>query len=103
MPTTAAHMAARSDNDLVARLVAQAEMMDVPADWIMQNIVKLIQVPIADGQTITDVHAFAAQHRREYIAATPDPAGADPAAVIDAYLEAAITAVRDAATTPPTD
>lgn len=96
MPTTAQHIAARSDNDLLARFIAKAEMMpDVPAEWIQQNIVKLIQVPVAEGKTITDVHAFAAGSREAYIAATPPSPGVNPAAVLDSYLEAAILAVKN--------
>lgn len=96
MPTTQQHIAARSDTDLIERFTAKAEMMglDTPGTFVHDNMVKLIQVPVSEGKTITDVHAYAAQHRREYIDATPAPAGADPAAVIDDYLEAAIIAVR---------
>lgn len=99
MPTTAEHMAARSDNDLIARLIAQAEMMGVPTDWVMSNLVQLIQAPVTDeGATITSVHAYAAGARAEHIAATPPPPGLNPSAVLDSYLAAAILAVQNPAT-----
>lgn len=94
MSTTAEHIAARSDSDLIARFVAKAEMLGIPAPatFINENLVTLIRSEAADGKTIVDVHAYAARAREQYITATPPPAGQDPAAVLDAYLEAAIAA-----------
>lgn len=98
--TTAQHIAARNDVDLLQRFIAKAEMMGVesPTSFIQNNMAKLISVDIDTSQeglqTITDVYAYADAIRTEHVAATPPPPGQNPAAVNDPQLEAAILAVQ---------
>lgn len=96
MPTTAQHMNARSDVDLMARFTAMAEMMELPnpAGWVQVNMPKLITQEVENGQTITDVHAYADETRNNYIAATPPPPGLNPGAVLDSHLRTAIEALQ---------
>jgi len=68
MATTAQHIAARNDTDLLARLVAAAEMAEA-------------------HRAIADVHAYAVSQQ-------PPPPGANPAAVTDAQLTTAVQAVH---------
>jgi len=95
MATTTQHIAARNDPDLLDRFIAAAEQAGVEdASRIVQtNMGKLVTQPVGDGQVIADVHAFAANAREEYIAATPERAGANLAAVTDAQLASAIAAI----------
>lgn len=95
MPTTAQHMNARGDAELQARLIAKAEMMDVPnpAGWVQANMAQLITQEVDAPQTITDVFAYADEVRRTYIEATPPTPGSNPGAVTDIHLETAITAL----------
>lgn len=107
MATTSEHIAARGDNDLFARLVAAAEMQDIPnaSAWVQQNMGRLISTPVQDGQNITDVYAYAANVRKEYLA--DDRAmspGLNPGAVTDAHMATAITALLTPVTPPsPTE
>lgn len=98
MATTTQHINAKADQDLGARLVAQAEMMEIPnaSSWVYSNLPALISTEVSAGQSIADVHAYASTVRENYIAATPPPAGADDTIITDAYLAAAITAVQAA-------
>ena len=94
MASTAEHIAARGDNDLFARLVAAAEMQDIPnaSAWVQQNMGRLISTPVQDGQNITDVYSYAANVRKEYLA--DDRAmspGLNPGAVTDAHMLTALT------------
>lgn len=93
--TTAQHIAARDDEDLVARLVAAAEQAHIPepAQFVRTNIGKIISTPIEGTSTITTVYAYAAQVRADAVAQLPLPAGINPAAVTDAQLTSAISAV----------
>ena len=93
MATTAQHIAARDDADLIARLVAAAEMADITdADQrVRSNLGSLIAVVVQDGQTVADVHAYAADVRRQYLAADQAlPPGQNPGAVTDAHLATAV-------------
>lgn len=102
MPSTAEHINARGDVDLQARLVAMAEMQDIPnpAGWVMANMPQLITQPVDGDQTITSVHAYASNARDTYIAATPPPPGMNPGAVLDAHLLTAITTLHAEQTAP---
>jgi len=88
MATTAQHIAARNDADLLARLVAAAEMAGVPAaqQWTEAHRGALVAADIG-GTTIADVHAYAVSQQ-------PPPPGANPAAVTDAQLTTAVQAVH---------
>lgn len=96
MATTAQHIAARDDRDLVERLVAAAEIAGIPrADvWVTNNVGRLIAADVADGQTVADVHAYADTVRTQALANVPPPPGLDPAAVTDTHLATAVTTVR---------
>jgi len=93
--TTAQHIAARDDQDLVARLVAVAEQqhIDNPEQFVRTNVGKLISTDIGGGSTITSVHAYASTVRQEAVDQLPPSAGANPAAVTDAQLAQAVSAV----------
>lgn len=95
MATTADHMAARGDADLLARFIARAEQLGVEnaSSWVQANMGQLIGQKIDGTQTVTDVYAYAANVRREYIAATPQRPGENMGAVTDSHLETAITAL----------
>lgn len=92
--TTAQHMAARDDADLVARLVAAAEQahIDNAESWVRQNVGKLISTDIG-GTTVTAVHAYASTVYNDAVAALPETPGSNPAAVTDAQLTQAVQAV----------
>lgn len=93
--TTAQHIAARDDSDLVARLVAAAEQahIDNPEAFVRTNIGRIISTDIGSGTTITAVHAYADLNYQNAIAALPKKPGLDPAAVTDQQLSQAIQAV----------
>ena len=95
MATTADHMAARGDADLLARFIARAEQLGVEnaSSWIQAHMGQLIGQKIDGNQTVTDVYAYAANVRREYIAATPQRPGENMGAVTDSHLEVAIQAL----------
>ena len=92
--TTAQHIAARNDQDLRDRLVAVAEQAQVPnaASFVDQNLGKLVSADIG-GTTVTAVHAYASQVYQDAVAALPPKPGLNPAAVTDAQLADAVTAV----------
>lgn len=93
--TTAQHIAARNDKDLKERMVAAAEQahIDNPELFVDQNIGKLISTPVEGESTITTVHAYAADVRRQAVEALPPAPGLNPGAVTDVHLAAAIQAV----------
>lgn len=93
--TTAQHIAARDDQDLVNRLVAAAEQAHIPNpdSFVRQNVGRLISTTIDGGSTITAVHAYASTVYEEAVAALPPKPGLNPAAVTDTQLAQAITAV----------
>lgn len=106
--TTAQHIAARNDLDLLQRFVAKAEMMGVesPTALIQNNIAKLISIDVDSAteglQTITDVYAYAQGIRDAHIAATPLPPGLNPAAVTDDQIGSAILVVIADQSSPST-
>lgn len=95
MATTAQHVAARRDEDLIQRFVAAAEQAG-QADaevWVRAHIGALITAPVSGSTTIADVHAYAAGQRKIAVDALPPAPGADPAAVTDEYLAAAVAEI----------
>ena len=98
MATTADHLAARSDPDLLARFVARAEQLGVEraSDWVQARMGRLITSAVARDQTVTDVYAYTANVRKEYLANTPERPGANLGAVTDSHLETAIQALYNA-------
>lgn len=95
MTTTAEHLAARQDEDLIQRLIAAAEQAGVhDADtWVRDNIGALITAPVAGDSTISSVHAYANNVYKTAVSALPPRPGLDPAAVVDSYLAAAVAEV----------
>lgn len=96
MATTADHIAARGDADLLARFIARAEQLGVEnaSSWVQSHMGQLIGQKIDGNQTVTDVYAYASNVRREYINATPSRPGENMGAVTDSHLGAAIEAVQ---------
>lgn len=94
--TTTQHMNARGDQDLLNRFIAKAEMMGVenPAGWVQAHMGNLIVQTVDGTQTVSDVHAYADEVRRTYIANTPQSPGLNLGAVTDAHLQTAIEAVQ---------
>lgn len=94
MASTAQHIEARSDPDLLARLVATAEQAGIPnaSAWTQEHMGALICTPVQDDQTIADVRAYAAAVREQAVAALPPAPGFDPAAVTDVHLRTAVDA-----------
>lgn len=92
--TTAQHIAARNDEDLIERLVAAAEQHGIQnaAEFVRMNAGKLVSTDIG-GTTVTAVHAYASSVYREAVASLPPKPGANPAAVTDVQLAQAIQAV----------
>ena len=76
MATSAQHIAARNDNDLLARFIVVAEQLAVPnaQAWVESNRGRLVATDIG-GTSISDVHAYAVA---TYVP-TPRP-GENPAA-----------------------
>ena len=97
--TTAQHIAARDDEDLLARLIATAEQAHIPqADsFVQQNLGKLISTEIDGGSTLTSVHAYAKATYDAAVEALPPRPGINPAAVTDAQLTQAVEAVWEPA------
>lgn len=101
MATTAQHIAARNDADLLTRLVAAAEMAGIPdaESKVRSNLGRLMTVVItAEGespQVIADVHAYASVQRADALAAVPPPPGEDPASVTDVHLAVAVATLVD--------
>ena len=95
MATTADHIAARGDTDLYQRFVARAEQLGVEnaSSWVQSHMGQLVGQKVDGTQTVTDVYAYAANVRREYIAATPPRPGENMGAVTDTHLEVAINAL----------
>jgi hypothetical protein len=93
--TTAQHMAARDDKDLLARLIAAAEQAHIPnpESFVRTNVGKLISTEIAGGATITAVHAYASTVYQDAVSQLPPAPGVNPAAVTDQQLTQAIQAV----------
>ena len=100
MPTTQQYIAAKGDPDLLARLIAKAEMLGIsdPSGWVQAHLTAIMQQSIGEDSTIVTVHAYAKGARDEYLAAIPPAPGADLGAVTDAHLETAIQAVQNAPT-----
>jgi len=96
--STADYRAARGDAELMARFVAQAEMMGIPnaASVVQNNYVALLNADVANGSTVAYVYTYAHTNRENYIKATPPPAGVDPAGVLDAYLKTALETLPEA-------
>ena len=92
--TTAQHIAARDDENLVARLVASAEQAHIPNpdSFVRMNVGKLISTDIG-GTTVTTVHAYASAVYEQAVADLPPKPGLNPAAVTDDQLAQAIQAV----------
>lgn len=94
MATLAEHITARNDADLLARFIAAAEVtgIDNPQGWAEQHRGELVAAKIdGDGKTVSDVHAYAVATYQP----TPRP-GANPAAVTDPQIMAAVQKVREA-------
>lgn len=82
---------AASDPDLLARFTAAAARagIDDPQQWVETNRYRLVTQEAADGQNISEVYAYAVATY------TPTPLpGANPSAVTDTYLIAAVDAVN---------
>ncbi len=96
MATTTQHINARNDPDLLDRFIAAAEQQgfENASTWIQARMGKLVTQEVDGSQTISDVHAYAENVRKEYIENTPQRPGADLGAVTDAHLVAAIGAVQ---------
>lgn len=91
MATLNEHITARNDADLLARFVAAAEVagIDNPQGWAEQHRGELVSAKIGDT-TCSDVHAYAVATYQP----TPRP-GANPAAVTDNQIMAAVKAVQE--------
>lgn len=90
--TTAQHIAARNDEDLRERLVAEQQQIPNAAGFVEQNLGRLVSADIS-GTTPTAVHAYASQVYKDAVAALPPKPGLNPAAVTDAQLADAVTTV----------
>lgn len=101
-PTTEQYIVAKHDTDLLARLIAKAELLQVPdpSDWVYQNLTALMQAPITESDTIVTVFAYAKTTRDSYIAATPPAPGANLGAVTDDHLTTVIQKVQQDLATP---
>lgn len=95
MANTKQHILTRNDSDLVARFIAQAEMMNIPnpQNWVTNNMSKLIAVDVEGTQSVADVYSYAREVREQYIENIPELPGQNLGAVTDEHLEAAIDAV----------
>lgn len=95
MDTTAQHIAAREDSELVARLVASAEQAHIPEPgaFVRANIGKLISTPIDGDITVTTVHAYASLLRENAVAQLPPNPGSNAEAITDVHLSTAVQAV----------
>jgi len=104
MATTAQHIVARGDAELLERLIAAAEMQNIPsaAGWVQQNIGTLISTPVIEGQpdTIASVYDYAKSQYEAAVAALPPKPGANPAAVTDEFLETVIVKLITPSTPP---
>jgi hypothetical protein len=95
MSTSAEHMAARGDNDLLQRFAAVAEQegMANAQSWVAQNMGQLVNQKVDGNQKVSDVFAYAANTRREYVEATPPMPGANLGAVTDDHIRTAVAAL----------
>lgn len=98
MSTTAQHINAKSDQDLLERFVAAAEILGVPnaVGWVYENLSGLITAQVDGTQKVSDVHAYASEVRASYVAATPPLPGKNLGAVTDAHLTTAIQSLLPA-------
>lgn len=89
MATLAEHIAARSDQDLLARITAAAEVAGIPAPahWASTHAGQIVSTDV-EGSNLATVHAFAVSQYEP----TPRP-GEDPSRVTDSQIEAAVAAV----------
>ena len=88
-PTSAALIQAASDHNLTARLVALGRQGGASEQDILDSIPRLVGVPVTEaGDTIAGVLDYAVATYEP----TPPP-GANPAAVTDTYLVAALTSL----------
>ena len=103
MATTADHIAANSDPDLLARFIARAEQLHIPNTpvWVQSRMGQLITESVESGQTVTDVYSYAANVRKAYIDATPPRPGENLGAVTDIHLGTAINALYNAENPTP--
>lgn len=86
--STADILAAASDGDLLRRLIATAARNGIPDPQrhVEGRLMQLVATPLDDqGTTVASVYAYAR-------ATMPPAPGANPAAVTDQMLTAAITA-----------
>ena len=88
MATIADIQAARDDTDLRARIATAAEALGLGTQWAASQMGRLVAVKIGDT-TIADVYGYAAATYQP----TPKP-GANPAAVTDQQIYAAINEVN---------
>ena len=100
MPDTplSAISAAAADPDLLARITAAAASAGVtnPQAWAQMNALNVVSQPITgEGGTVASVHAYAVATYNP-----PPRPGANPAAVTDAYIRAAVAAARGPISTP---
>ena len=93
MATLNEHISARNDADLLARFVAAVEVagIDNPQGWAEAHRGELVAAKVDDDNTVSDVHAYAVATYQP----TPRP-GANPAAVTDPQIMAAVQKVREA-------
>lgn len=93
MATLAEHIAARNDADLLSRFVAAAEVagVDNPQGWAEAHRGELVAAKVDGESAVSDVHAYAVATYQP----TPRP-GANPAAVTDNQIKAAVKSVREA-------
>ncbi|WP_295035737.1 hypothetical protein [uncultured Microbacterium sp.] len=108
MPSTAEHIAARDDADLRNCLIAAAEQAGIQnaQPQIDQNMGLIVAatVTVGDQETsITRVHAYAAGQYQAAIDALPPRPGLNPAAVTDPILTAAVQAILEPASVPPSE
>ena len=101
------------DEDLIDRFEAAAAAAGVtnPRVWVSERARQLASAPISDqpgAQTIADVYTFAYNRQKEFLASNTlalwsgevmIPPGANQGAVIDPYIEHAVSWVRTEAGT----
>lgn len=88
---------AASDPDLLARFDIAALASGLPHGWAAANLARLVSTTITDGGqeiSVGDAHSYASSVYEAAIAALPPNPGANPAAVTDAHIYAAIAAVQ---------
>lgn len=95
---------ASRDQDLRERFAAAAAEAGVmsPENWVADRARALVSQVVQDGQTVTDVFAFAVARQKAFLASTTLdlwsgevmlPPGLNPAAVTDAHLRSAVAQV----------